>query len=320
MNVIGRKFIVSIFGESHGVKIGVVIDGVPAGIELSENDFLADLQRRKSGKIGTTPRIEDDLPQIVSGVYNGYTTGAPLTILFSNNNIRSKDYSSIIDTPRPGHADFAVKTKFKGYNDPRGGGHTSGRLTLSLVAAGVVAKKIISPVLVESEILSIGGENPWENILNMAVENGDSLGGIVECRINGLKVGIGDPFFDSVESKISHLAFSIPAIKGIEFGSGFSAALMKGSEHNDSIIDSEGHTTTNNSGGISGGITNGNPVVFRVAVKPTSSISLTQKTINLSTGNVDDLKIEGRHDSCIALRVPVVLESIAAIAIADLLS
>ena len=184
----------------------------------------------------------------------------------------------------------------------------------------MVAKKIISPVLVESEILSIGGENPWDNILNMAVENGDSLGGIVECRINGLKVGIGDPFFDSVESKISHLAFSIPAIKGIEFGSGFAAASMKGSEHNDSIIDSEGHTTTNNSGGISGGITNGNPVVFRVAVKPTSSISLTQKTINLSTGNVDDLKIEGRHDSCIALRVPVVLESIAAIAIADLLS
>jgi len=320
MNVFGRKFIVSIFGESHGVKIGVVIDGVPAGIELSENDFLQDLLRRKSGKLGTTPRIEDDQPEIVSGIYRGFTTGAPLTILFSNKNPRSEDYSQLSQTPRPGHADFAVKTKFNGFNDPRGGGHTSGRLTLCLVAAGVVAKKIISPVVIESEILSIGGVNPWDSVLADAVEKGDSLGGIVECRIKGVKVGIGNPFFDSIESKISHLAFSIPAIKGIEFGSGFAAASMKGSEHNDSIIDCEGHTTTNNSGGISGGISNGNPIVFRVAVKPTSSISINQKTINLSTGSIDDLKIEGRHDSCIALRVPVVLESIAAIAIADFLS
>lgn len=318
MNSTGRFFRVSLFGESHGKGIGVTLDGCPPGIPLSDVDFNDDLGRRKAGRAGTTPRVEDDLPEIISGLFNGYTTGAPITILFRNKNVRSGDYTDLRKTPRPGHSDFVAYKRFKGFNDFRGGGHFSGRLTLCLVAAGVLAKKLISPVSVNAELVSAGGEKDIDKAVAAAMENGDSVGGVVECRAEGIPVGWGEPFFDSAESVIAHLAFSIPAIKGVEFGSGFAAASMRGSSHNDPIIDDSGRTATNNAGGISGGLTNGNELVFRIAVKPTSSISVKQSTYSLKSGKVEELKVKGRHDACIALRVPVVLEAITAVALADL--
>jgi chorismate synthase len=318
MNSTGRIFRLGIFGESHGSGIGVTIDGCPPGIPLDTDDFNEDLGRRRAGRKGTTPRVEDDLPEIISGLFNGHTTGAPLTILFRNRNVRSEDYADLRETPRPGHSDFVAYKRYKGFNDYRGGGHFSGRLTLCLVAAGVVAKKLISPVETKAVLISAGGEKDIEKAVADALEEGDSIGGLVECRATNIPVGWGEPFFDSVESVIAHLAFAIPAIKGVEFGSGFSAASMKGSAHNDPITDEEGSTATNNAGGISGGLTNGNELVFRIAVKPTSSISISQSTYSIKAGKVEPLTIKGRHDACIALRVPVVLEAITAIALADL--
>jgi len=318
MNSFGRIFRISIFGESHGQAIGVTIDGVPPGINLSVDDFLADLNRRKAGAKGTTPRKEDDTPEIVSGWVNGHTTGAPLTILFRNNNTQSGDYGNIAKTPRPGHADFVAYKKFGGYNDVRGGGHFSGRLTLTLVSAGVVAKKILSTVGINAKLISAGGNTNIEKAIDEAIEKGDSIGGLVECTAKGIPIGLGEPFFNSVESVISHLAFAVPAIKGIEFGSGFKAATMAGSQHNDSILDETGRTATNNAGGITGGLTNGNELVFRVAVKPTPSIGIKQQSFSIETGKVEELEVKGRHDACIALRVPVVIEAITAIALTDL--
>jgi chorismate synthase len=317
MNTFGRIFRISIFGESHGKSVGVTIDGCPAGIDLCEEDFLEDLARRRAGAKGTTPRKEKDLPEIISGVFNGKTTGAPLTVLFRNENTRSKDYSQLKVIPRPGHADFVALKKYKGYNDYRGGGHFSGRLTLGLVAAGVIAKKIIIPVNISAKLIEAGGQSNIEKAVEDALKKRESIGGIVSCSAVNLPVGWGEPFFDSIESIISHLVFAIPAIKGVEFGSGFQAAKMTGSEHNDEIIDPEGRTKTNHAGGINGGITNGNDLYFKVAVKPTSSISLAQETINLKTRQTEILEIKGRHDACIALRVPVVLEAVTAIALAD---
>ncbi|PKP49161.1 MAG: chorismate synthase [Bacteroidetes bacterium HGW-Bacteroidetes-11] len=318
MNTIGRIFRVSIFGESHGNGIGVVIDGVPPGIPLAETDFLSDLSRRRSGAAGTTPRIEPDLPKLMSGVWNGFTTGAPLSVFFENTNTKSADYDNLRDIPRPGHSDFTARIKFKGYADPRGGGHFSGRITLGLVAAGVVAKKIIDPVFVSSQILELGGDSNIARAIENITGTSDSIGGIIQITATNMPQGLGEPFFGSVESTISQLIFSIPAIKGIEFGSGFSAARMRGSQHNDAYINTKGKTLTNNAAGINGGITNGNDLVFRIVVKPTSSISLPQETINMKTGKIETLKIEGRHDVCIALRVPVVAEAAAAIGLADL--
>jgi chorismate synthase len=297
----------------------MLIDGCPAGLSICEDDFTKDIFRRKSGAKGTTPRIEDDKPIIVSGVFNGFTTGAPILISFQNKNTKSEDYNDLISTPRPGHADFTGKVKYGGFNDHRGGGHFSGRLTLGLVAAGVIAKKLINPVSVKAKLIEAGGEQDIDKAIDNAIKNEDSIGGIVECTVNEIPVGLGEPFFNSVESIISHLVFSIPATKGIEFGSGFQAAKMFGSEHNDNLLDTTGKTETNFAGGINGGITNGNPIVFRVAIKPTSSISKSQKTVNLKTGKQEELKVQGRHDACIALRVPVVLEAVTAIAMADLL-
>lgn len=319
MNSFGRLFRVSIFGESHGQLVGVVLDGVPAGIRLSEDDLMADLDRRRSGAAGTTPRKEDDIPHIRSGVFNGFTTGAPLVIQVENKNTRSRDYSELRKTPRPGHADFTAFRKFGGYEDFRGGGHFSGRLTTGLVAAGAIAKKMITPVSVNATISEVGGSKDIQGAIDKAVEEEDSIGGIIECRINEIPSGVGEPFFDSFEAVISHMVFSIPAIKGIEFGSGFEAAKMRGSEHNDSIVDTSGKTETNHAGGINGGITNGNEVVFRVVVKPTSSTHKPQQTMNFDTKEMQELKVEGRHDTCIALRVPVVLEAAAAIVTADLM-
>lgn len=318
MNSFGKLFRVSIFGESHGVSVGIVIDGCPPGIPLVTADFTEQLARRKSGAKGTTPRQEADEPKIMSGVFNDHTTGAPLTILFENTNTRSRDYSRFRDIPRPGHADFVAMSKFKGFDDYRGGGHFSGRLTLGLVAAGVVARKVIDPVSVNSTILEVGGSTDIEAAVESAVKEGDSIGGIIECTATGMPVGLGEPFFDSVESVLSHMVFSIPAIKGIEFGSGFGAAKMKGSGHNDWFTESTGKTATNYAGGINGGISNGNDLVFRIAVKPTSSTHASQQTLNFKTGEITDFIVEGRHDTCIALRVPPVVEAATAIVLADL--
>ncbi|MDR1226451.1 MAG: chorismate synthase [Prevotellaceae bacterium] len=321
MNSFGRKYRVSIFGESHGVAVGVCIDGCPVGIALQQEDFLADLQRRKSGAKGTTPRVEADMPEIVSGVFNGKTTGAPITVIFRNENTRSGDYANLVAMPRPGHADYVASQKFGGYADYRGGGHFSGRVTLGMVAAGVVAKKMLTGSSIEASILEVGGKKFGEHeaLLKEAMSKGDSLGGVVECHAKNIPVGLGEPFFDSVESLISHAIFSIPAVRGIEFGKGFAAAAMRGSEHNDAITDASGKTATNNAGGVNGGITNGNDVVFRVAIKPTSSISAPQQTYHFEKQTVEILEVKGRHDACIVLRVPVVVEAAAAMVLADLL-
>lgn len=325
MNQFGKNIRLSIFGESHGPYVGITLDGCPPGISIQPSDFEPELQRRRGGsQKGTTPRAESDLPEIISGWFNGFTTGSPLTIIFQNSNTRSADYDKQREIPRPGHADWVAGVKYHGFQDYRGGGHFSGRLTVCLVAAGVVCRKILDKlsgeksVTVSASILEIGGLTDIEQGINLAINKGDSVGGIVECRVQGLPPGIGEPFFDSVESLISHAVFSIPAIKGIEFGSGFAAARMTGSEHNDALIDKHGKTATNHAGGISGGISNGNELVYRVVVKPTSSTPREQQTINMATGDMESFSVKGRHDLCIALRVPVVLEAVTNLVLADL--
>jgi chorismate synthase len=477
MNSFGRIFRISIFGESHGESAGITIDGCPAGLPLTVDDFLPDLERRKGGtQKGTTPRQEEDLPIFKSGLFNNKTTGAPITILFENKNIRSSDYEKQRAVPRPGHADFVAQKKFGGHEDYRGSGHFSGRLTVALVAAGVIAKKLLkytspltplrgrgehhsvtpgyittseqqwktlllfakqnrvnpteaegklwdelrnrkidgykfrrqhpisqyipdfvcleqkliveidgdyhnteeqvkqddqrrlwlaatnyrmlrftneqvltnmpsvlqkikkhlkeettspSPserglggevgITVTSTILEIGGEPDLDKGLQKAIDNKDSIGGIIECRTNGLPIALGEPFFDSAESLLSHIVFAIPAVRGIEFGTGFAAAKMFGSQHNDAIENMEGKTKTNHAGGIVGGLTNGNELVFRIAIKPTSSTPKDQTTLNWETGKIETVSVKGRHDLCIALRVPVILEAVTAIVLADLL-
>lgn len=359
MNTFGRKYRVSIFGESHGDLIGVVLDGVPAGLELSEQDLMADIQRRKSGARGTTPRLEDDLPQIVSGVFEGHTTGAPLTVVFKNTNTHSSDYETFAVMPRPGHADLTAALKWDDCQDPRGGGHFSGRLTLPIVAAGTVAKKILADATlldetpctqVHARLVELGGvpggdlstslevtdealevteealevtegglevTEEWQAAIDQAIREGDSLGAVIECTVPDIDPGYGEPFWDSVESQVAHAVFAIPGVRGIEFGDGFAAARMKGSEHNDPI-GPDGRPTKNGAGGINGGITNGAPISFRVAFKPTSSIRKAQRTFNFATGEFDLLEVPGRHDVCFALRAPVVVEAMTAIALADL--
>jgi chorismate synthase len=320
MNSFGRFFRVSIFGESHGESVGIVIDGLPAGLSLTEEDLLPDLERRKGGKQkGTTPRQEADYPFFKSGLFNGKTTGAPVTILFENNNIRSADYEKQRSFPRPGHADMVAHQKFGGNEDYRGGGHFSARLTTGLVAAGAIAKKLMQGVTIAAQVTEVGGEADTEKGLQKAIDAKDSVGGIVECRVNGLPVGLGEPFFDSVESQLAHIAFAIPAVKGVEFGSGFAAARMFGSQHNDAIENMEGKTRTNHAGGIVGGITNGNELVFRIAIKPTASTPKEQNSLNWDTGKVENFSVKGRHDLCVALRAPVILEAATAVVLADLM-
>ena len=355
---------------------------------------MEDILRRKSGAKGTTPRVESDEPEILSGIYEGHTTGAPIAIIFRNSNTRSSDYEALKEVPRPGHADFTASVKWNGFNDPRGGGHFSGRLTLPLVAAGVIAKKQCG-FSFKADLTEIGGETDkakWPELLDATAKEGDSIGGIVECRVDGVPVGLGEPFFDSVESLISHAVFSIPGVRGIEFGDGFAASRLHGSEHNDPLTYHSGSLTAeassggptaspcsespvandseqasglaspdrshprlvrgrgplaervggaerseesglsepdasfevvlpkkNGAGGVNGGITNGAPIVFRVAFKPTSSIAKTQRTLNTKTGETVDLNVPGRHDVCFALRTPVIVEAVAAIVLADLL-
>jgi len=320
MNTIGTLFKVSIFGESHGQVVGVLVDGVPAGISLTEEDFYHDIEMRKPKKKGTTPRKEADIPHIMSGVFNGYTTGSAILITFNNENINDNDYSNLVTQPRPGHADYTGHIKYDGFNDYRGGGAFSGRLTLAIVAAGVIAKKIL-PFEFNSRIKSLKGEKDitkFEQIVEEAMKNRNSVGGTIEVTVKNMIQGLGEPYFDSVESRLSHILYSIGAVKGVSFGVGFDGESLYGSEYNDLIIDKEGHTKTNNNGGINGGITNGNDLIVNVFVKPTPSISLPQETFNFKTGKVETLEVKGRHDACIALRAPIVIENAIAIALCDL--
>ena len=318
MNSFGRIFKVSIFGESHGECVGITIDGCPAGLSLSPEDLAADLERRKGGKQkGTTPRQEEDFPIFKSGLFNGKTTGFPITILFENKNIRSEDYTKQRSIPRPGHADWVAHQKFGGNEDYRGGGHFSARLTAGIVAAAGIAKKLMKEVSIHAEVIEIGGEKDLEKGLQKAIDAKDSVGGILECKVNGLPVGLGEPWFDSVESVLAHLVFAIPAVRGVEFGTGFAAARMFGSEHNDAILEMDGKTKTNHAGGVVGGITNGNELVFRLAIKPTSSTPKEQESLNWDTEQVEKFSIKGRHDLCVALRAPVIVEAVTALVLVD---
>lgn len=324
MNTFGHNLRLAVWGESHGPKIGISIDGFPEGIALAAEDFEADLARRRSGPTGTTPRREPDIPLFAAGIHNGMTTGAPLVIEFENNDVRPQDYAAAAQHFRPSHADMAAHHKYHGFNDPRGGGQFSGRMTLALVAAGVVAKKILpASTRFDTRITEIGGcADPakFNDILTAAAADKDSVGGIVECRVGGVPQGLGAPFFDSVESVMAHLLFAIPAVKGVEFGSGFAGSRLRGSENNDTILDAEGRTATNNAGGIVGGLTNGNELVVRAAFKPTPSIGREQMTYDGATGKVEPLSIAGRHDVCVALRGAVAVEAAAAIALADFIT
>ena len=319
MNSFGVVFRVTLFGESHGPAIGVVVDGCPPGIPVRSDDFMTDLRRRQSGSLGTTKRQEPDLPEILSGVFEGVTTGAPVTLITRNSDKISADYDEFKNIPRPGHADFVSRIKHEGFADMRGSGHFSGRITWGLVAAGVLAKKITGSADISAKLISAGGSDDIEKAINEAIALNDTIGGIIECRVKNPAKAIGEPFFYSFESAISHVIFSIPAIKGIEFGSGFAAAKMRGSENNDPFINYEGRTATNNAGGINGGITNGNEIIFRIVVKPTSSTGVDQTTFNFKSGEMTTLKVKGRHDTCIALRMPVIVEAATAIAMADLI-
>jgi chorismate synthase len=319
MNTFGIVFRVSLFGESHGPAIGVTVDGCSPGIPLKTEDLTSDLARRKSGRKGTTPRKEGDIPEILTGVKDGYTTGAPITIITRNTEMDPSVYDDADSLPRPGHADFVSKVKYSGFTDHRGGGHFSGRITWGLVVAGVIAKKVLHNVNIAAKIIEAGGSKDVDSAVNNAMKSGDTIGGIIECRIKNLMIGLGEPFFYSAESAISQIIFSIPAVKGIEFGSGFASAKMKGSAHNDPIIDETGKTSSNNAGGINGGITNGNELIFRISVKPTSSTGLEQETYDFRKKSMSKLQVTGRHDTCIALRIPVIVEAAAAIALSDLL-
>lgn len=327
-NAFGNTFGIALAGESHSPLMSVEINGVPEGIPLSPGDFAEDIDRRRPGRKGTTARTERDIPEIVRGVEDGLTTGTTLKLLFRNENTDPSAYRQFTDIPRPGHADWVRRIKYGADSLTSGGGMFSGRMTLPLVAAGVVAKKIIAPIQVNARLTEVGGMplagNDGDNaaldaLLSEVAAEGDSVGGVVECVCSGVPAGLGEPFFYPMEAAISQMIFSIPGIRGIEFGDGFGSSRIRGSQHNDPLTDIAGHTSRNGAGGINGGITNGNPVIFRAAVKPTSSIARPQTTVNLATGRQEELIIKGRHDVCFALRVPVVVESAAAIVLCDAL-
>lgn len=318
MNSFNTIFKVQIFGESHGAGVGVILDNIPPGIPLHEEDFTTDMNRRKGGQKGGTPRVEADIPQLKSGIFNGYTTGAPLMIWIANENTRSGDYEKQRAVFRPGHADFVAHIKYNGFEDFRGGGHFSARLTAGLVAAGVIAKKILSSFSFVADVTEVAGLKDVEKGLEKAIAAKDSVGGIVSCTIAGVPVGLGEPFWDSVESRLAHAMFAIPAVKGIEFGAGFAAAKMSGTEHNDTYTDAAGNTTSNHAGGILGGISNGNAITFNLAIKPTASTPKPQRTYNHETGTIEDFSVKGRHDLCVALRAPVIVEAMAALVMTDL--
>ena len=319
-NTFGKILKITIFGASHAEEVGVIIEGVPAGIKLDESLFTTDLDRRRPKLKGETPRREDDAPHIEGIDANGCTCGEPIRISFKNKNIRSYDYDHLRRQPRPSHADLVQLRKYGDDYDISGGGIASGRMTVALVAAGVVAKQILDGVTFNTQLVEVGGESDkrqFDDIIKAAAAEGNSVGGVVECTISGIKEPLGEPFFDSVESVMAHLLFSIPAVKGVEFGDGFAGARKRGSARNDAIVDASGATLSNNEGGINGGIANGNDIVVRVAIKPTPSISIVQHTYDFKHG-FSPLLIGGRHDSCIARRAQVVVEAMAAVALADL--
>lgn len=356
----GKKIKYSLFGESHGVAIGITIDGLPAGIKIDWDRVKKEMIRRATGKNElTTARKEPDHFEILSGVFNEYTTGAPLSISIRNRDQRSRDYGKIKDIARPGHADLTGLTRYNGFNDYRGGGHFSGRLTAPIVFAGAIAKQILEQegIIIGSHIKSVKdikdsdyslkdlekenfkkiteeGMKKQLPLLNKDLEDSirdtilearnstNSVGGVIQCGIVGLKEGVGDPFFNSIESHLSSLMFSIPAVKGVEFGAGFSITKMMGSQSNDPIYigeDGKVLTKTNHNGGILGGISNGMPIVFNVAIKPTPSISQEQDTINMKELKETKFVIKGRHDPCIVPRALVVVEAMAAIGILEFL-
>ena len=350
----GNNIKLSIFGESHGNAIGINIDNLPCGFSIDMYEVMREMRRRLPGKSKlSTSRKEDDNPEILSGYFEGKTTGTPLCAIIRNNDNKSKDYSKLKNTMRPGHGDYTGYVKYKGFNDYRGGGHFSGRITAPLVFAGAICKQILRSKGIEivAHIKSVGTvedesfldinlnnnileklkneeipvinadlkENIKDEILTVRQE-GDSIGGSIECAVLGIDAGFGSPFFDSVESTLAHLMFSVPAVKGIEFGKGFDLCKMKGSQANDEYY-LEGEkirARSNNNGGILGGITNGMPIVFKVAIKPTPSIYKEQNTINVESMEETVLKIEGRHDPCIVQRAVPVIESVAAIGILDI--
>ena len=318
MNSFGRILRVQLFGESHGERLGVLVDGCPAGLELGPESLIPALERRRPGRAGTTRRREADAPTIGSGVFEGRTTGAPILIEFENRDADPSAYREIARKPRPGHADLVARQKFGGFNDPRGGGHSSGRLTVGLVAAGAIARKLLPEVRIAARVIEAGGKPDVDAAVREAARDGDSVGGIVECVAEGLPAGLGEPFFDSVEGLLAHAAFAIPGVKGVELGEGFGFGRARGQDVRDEITSADGRLRCNYSGGVDGGITSGNPLVFRVAVKPAVSFG-ELKTVDLETGKPARLQMEGRHDPCIALRVPVVLESVAALVLADLM-
>lgn len=297
------------------------MEGVPAGIALSVDDFSHDIDRRRPSLQGETQRREEDIPKLEGVDAKGVTAGDELRISFSNGDTRSKDYSHLKRQPRPSHADLVQRRKWGEEYNLAGGGIASGRMTVALVAAGVVAKKILDSATFSTRLVEVGGEKDsarFEEVIASAKRDGDSVGGVVECRVSGVEALLGEPFFDSAESIIAHLLFSVPAVKGVEFGDGFEGARKRGSERNDMIINAYGKTATNNEGGINGGITNGNDIVVRVAIKPTPSIAREQQTFDFESGRVAPLTIGGRHDACIARRGAVVVESVVALALADL--
>lgn len=347
---IGECFKISIFGESHGSAIGAVIDGVPAGTEISLENIMLHMRRRAPGRPGTTPRAETDIPEFLSGIFNGRATGAPICLIIRNQNTRSGDYEQLKALMRPGHADYPAYIKYKGFNDYRGGGHFSGRLTAPITAAGSIARDIMQKrgiyicarlasagkaeslpfkslepeefkKLWEKDFPCVGDAQELKEEISRAAENGDSLGGSIECVITGLPAGLGEPFFDSVESCLAHILFSVPGVKGLFFGAGKEAPEMRGSQFNDELELGENgvRARSNNSGGVNGGITNGMPVVFRVNMRPTPSISMEQHTVNVADMKEEILRVRGRHDPCIAVRAVPVIESAAAAALYDLL-
>lgn len=320
-NSFGEIFKITIFGSSHAEEVGIIVDGLPNGLRLTPAIFDNDLNRRRPSLRGETTRCEEDIPTIEELNNVGTTCGNTIRITFKNKNTRSNDYSHLECHPRPSHADLVQRRKYGDEYNLAGGGMASGRMTVALVAAGVVAKQIVSEAEFETRLIEVGGcNNPtdFEQVIAKASRSGDSVGGIIECRVKGTTPYIGEPFFDSVESVISHLLFSIPGVKGVEFGDGFAGTRKRGSERNDTIIDSDGHTLTNNEGGINGGIANGNDIILRVAIKPTPSISREQQSYNFDKNAIAPLTIGGRHDACIARRAAVVIESMVAVALADL--
>ena len=339
----GKNLHISVFGGSHTEAIGVVIDGLPAGETIDQDALLRQMARRAPGRDkSSTPRKESDIPRILCGLLDGVTTGAPLCLIIENTNIRSKDYSDLKIHPRPGHADYTAFVRYGGHNDIRGGGHFSGRLTACLVAAGGIARQILQRrgILIGAHALQIGPvfdrlsetyfalldpekESAMRDVIEEARMAQDSIGGIVECAVTGLPAGLGSPMFDGVENVLGAALFGVPAVKGVEFGDGFGVAALHGSENNDPFTygeDGKVKTLTNHAGGVLGGITTGMPLVFRCAVKPTSSISRAQHTIDLSRGCDDTLSVHGRHDPCIVPRAIPVVEGVAAMALLDMMS